>query len=219
MASVFDRNPNAGFGGAPAPTPNATTRDAGFAGAPAQQRLPTVGGSSAPTAAPTGGPAAPGGAAPNGALGTNPAYLAYLRALGLSQADAQAAAGQAVAGVQARLSNSLSDLSRTNANANLNAGSRLEASGMSNSTTGRFQVAQFDAAEAARQEALRQAAAGQVQSLLTNLALANQRGQVGAANAALTAAPAVDLQAAAAGNYGVGTLSPAAALAAIGATP
>ncbi len=90
---------------------------------------------------------------------------------------------------------------------------------MSNSTTGRFQVAQLDAAEASRQEALRQAAAGQVQSLLTNLALANQRGQVGLSNAALTAAPAVDLAGAAAGNYGVSTMSPAQALAAIGATP
>lgn len=158
-------------------------------------------------------PATPSNVTPNGQLGTDPAYLAYMRGVGLTDADAQAAAQQALARTQARMNNSLSDLGRQQAMAGFKLGGALESRGEDTSSVGRYAIANQDAAYAARQMALRQAAADNLASTLTNLALTFQKGQTGLANAALTAAPTVSGLNAAANNYGI---SPADITAAAG---
>jgi hypothetical protein len=126
-----------------------------------------------------------------------------MRAIGIKDADAAAAAQQATARVQAKLSNGLADSQRAQQQAGYNLGNRLESSGQGTSSVGQYDAAQQAAAYGARQEAMRQSAADQVATLLSNLALAHQAGDVGLTNAGLSAAPQVALSSAAASNYGV----------------
>ncbi len=162
------------------------------------------------TPAPAATPAAPAAPAPGSAggqgtttLGTDPLFLNYMRQLGITDADAQAAAQQASARIGARLTNSLSDAARANQVQGVNLGTRLETSGQGTGSMGSYAAANLAQTYGARQEALRQAAADQLATLVSNLALNSQKGATGAAQAALTAAPTVSDAAAAANNYGV----------------
>lgn len=197
-----------GFGGPPtqaAPTPAAVAGVEATAQRPvgAQLQRPLGGPTTAlPVRAPGAiapqAPAAPvttvGGApapAPLPNLATDPTYLEYTRSLGLSQADAQAAAQQAEAQVGANLSNNLyRDQTNTTLGINRQAGA-LESRGVNNSGEGLRDVNNLRIADAFRQEALRQTAAQQLSQLAENLALQHQQGDVGLANQGMTAAPLV----------------------------
>lgn len=177
------------FGGA-APRPV----DRGYATpgtAPGAAPAPTTPKPAAPVTTPTPQPL------PN--LSQDPTYLEFVRSLGLSDADAQAMAQQATARVGAGLSNNLAQSQFQGQEGQRNIAGAMESRGLANSGEALRHLAVARTGQGFREEALRQQAAQQLESVMTNLALQQQASASRLAEVGLNRAPALDVSASLAG--------------------